>query len=123
MADFDRWAESLEDNTIRCWRKSGDAVAKRRVSVYPWKRATPVDYQITVQVSRFDRMENGESVAQAHDGACSTVVAGCCRGHRPTGRLRPGRYAATVTAMNRNLETFSRDVALKIEALSTGSGR
>ena len=125
VADFDRWAESLKDNTIRVLAENlAMLLPSQRVSVYPWKRATPVDYQITVQVSRFDRMENGESVFALRwrvlDGGGRELLSRTSTYREtPTG----SDYAATVAAMNRNLEAFSRDVALKIEALSTGSGR
>lgn len=125
MADFDRWAESLKDNTIRVLAENlAMLLPSQRVSVYPWKRATPVDYQITVQVSQFDRMENGESVFALRwrvlDGGGRELLSRTSTYREtPTG----SDYAATVAAMNRNLEAFSRDVALKIEALSAGSGR
>ncbi len=125
VADFDRWAESLKDNTIRVLAENlAMLLPSQRVSVYPWKRATPVDYQITVQVSRFDRMENGESVFAMRwrvlDGGGRELLS-----RISTYRETPAGsdYAATVAAMNRNLEAFSRDVAIMIEALSTGSGR
>lgn len=125
VADFDRWAESLKDNTIRVLAENlAMLLPSQRVSVYPWKRATPVDYQITVQVSQFDRMENGESVFALRwrvlDGGGRELLSRTSTYREtPTG----SDYAATVAAMNRNLEAFSRDVALKIEALSAGSGR
>jgi uncharacterized lipoprotein YmbA len=125
VADFDRWAESLKDNTIRVLAENlATLLPSQRVSVYPWKRATPVDYQITVQVSQFDRMENGESVFALRwrvlDGGGRELLSRTSTYREtPTG----SDYAATVAAMNRNLEAFSRDVAIMIEALSTGSGR
>ncbi len=125
MADFDRWAESLKDNTLRVLAENLAALLpSQRVTVYPWKRATPVDYQVTVQVSRFDRLENGESVLAARwrvlDGGGRELLS-----RMSTYRETPAGpdYAATVAAMNQNLEAFSRDVALRIGALSTGSGR
>ena len=125
MADFDRWAESLKDNTIRVLAENlATLLPSQRVVTYPWKRATPVDYQVTVQVSRFDRLEQGESVLAVRwrvlDGDGGELLSRTSTYREtPTG----SDYAATVAAMNRNLEAFSRDVALKIEALSTGSGR
>ena len=125
MADFDRWAESLKDNTTRVLAENLAALLpSQRVSVYPWKRATPVDYQVTVQVTRFDRLENGESVLAARwrvlDGGGKELLA-----RTSTYRDTPAGpdYAATVAAMNQSLETFSRDVASRIAESSAGSGR
>lgn len=125
MADFDRWAESLKDNTIRVLAENlATLLPSQRVVTYPWKRATPVDYQVTVQVSRFDRLEQGESVLAVRwrvlDGGGGELLSRTSTYREtPTG----SDYAATVAAMNRNLEAFSRDVALRIGSLSTGSGR
>lgn len=125
MADFDRWAESLKDNTIRVLAENlATLLPSQRVVTYPWKRATPVDYQVTVQVSRFDRLEQGESVLAVRwrvlDGGGGELLS-----RTSTYRETPSGpdYPATVAAMNRNLEAFSRDVALRIGSLSTGSGR
>ncbi len=125
MADFDRWAESLKDNTIRVLAENlATLLPSQRVVTYPWKRATPVDYQVTVQVSRFDRLEQGESVLAVRwrvlDGGGGELLS-----QTSTYRETPSGpdYPATVAAMNRNLEAFSRDVALRIGSLSTGSGR
>lgn len=125
MADFDRWAESLKDNTIRVLAENlATLLPSQRVVTYPWKRATPVDYQVTVQVSRFDRLEQGESVLAVRwrvlDGGGGELLS-----RTSTYRETPSGpdYPATVAAMNRNLEAFSRDVALRIGSLSTGPGR
>lgn len=125
MADFDRWAESLKDNTIRVLAENlATLLPSQRVVTYPWKRATPVDYQVTVQVSRFDRLEQGESVLAVRwrvlDGGGGELLS-----RTSTYRETPSGpdYPATVAAMNRNLEAFSRDVALRIGSLSIGSGR
>lgn len=125
MADFDRWAESLKDNTIRVLAENlATLLPSQRVVTYPWKRATPVDYQVTVQVSRFDRLEQGESVLAVRwrvlDGDGGELLS-----RTSTYRETPSGpdYPATVAAMNRNLEAFSRDVALRIGSLSTGPGR
>jgi uncharacterized lipoprotein YmbA len=125
VADFDRWAESLKDNTIRVLAENlAMLLPSQRVSVYPWKRATPVDYQVTVQVSRFDRLEQGGSVLTVRwrvlDGGGGELLSRTSTYREtPSG---PG-YSATVAAMNRNLEAFSRDVAVSIGSLSTSSGR
>ncbi|MGB5065080.1 MAG: PqiC family protein [Candidatus Competibacter sp.] len=125
VADFDRWAGSLKDNTIWVLAENlAILLPSQRVSVYPWKRATPVDYQVTVQVTRFDRLENGESVLAARwrvlDGGGRELLS-----RTSTYRETPAGpdYAATVAAMSQNLEAFSRDLALRMGELSPGSGR
>lgn len=125
MADFDLWAESLKDNTVRVLAENlATLLPSQRVSIYPWKRATPIDYQVAVQVTRFDRLENGESVLAARwrvlDGGGRELLSRTSS-YRETS-AGPD-YAATVAAMNQNLEAFSRDVALRIGELSNGSGR
>lgn len=125
MAEFDRWAESLKDNTIRVLAENlATLLPSQRVSVYPWKRTTPIDYQLMVQITRFDRQEQGESVLAARwrvldSGGAELLAQTSTYREIPSGP----EYAATVAAMNRNLEAFSRDVASRISELSISSSR
>ena len=60
LADFDQWAGRLEDNFTRVLAENLSSILETdRVSLYPWKSSTPVDFQVTVEVSRFERAANG----------------------------------------------------------------
>jgi len=55
QAEFDQWSGSLKDNLTNVLAENiGSLLATDRVFLYPWRTYMPVDYQITVDVVRFD---------------------------------------------------------------------
>lgn len=121
LADFDRWAGTLKDNVNQVLAENLSLLLPSQgVVVYPWKRSVAIDYQIVVKLIRFDRSEGGDSVLEAR----WSVLAGSDRRELQTRvsvyRERPAgpEYGATVAAMNRNLESLSRDIAAAIKAFS-----
>lgn len=117
LADFDRWAEPLKDNFTQVLAENLSVLLpSQRVSVYPWKRATVLEYQVLVKVLRFDRAEGGASVLQvrwsllAGEGRKELLARTSTYSEIPSGQ----DYAASVAAMNQNLSAFSRDVVAAI---------
>ena len=65
LAEFDQWAEPLEDNFTRVLAENLSVLlATDRIVVFPWRRSVLVDYQIAVNVIRFDAV-HGESMLVA----------------------------------------------------------
>jgi len=123
LAEFDRWAAPLKDNVIQVLAENlGTQLSGNKVSVYPWKRAARIDYQLRVKITRFDRSIDGDSVLNAHwsvlNGNGEELAAHDAHyTERPSG----SGYRATVAAMNLALERFSRDAADTINTLRKGS--
>lgn len=126
VAEFNRWAEPLEDNFKRVLAMNLGVLADTdRVSVYPWPRSAPLDYQVTVEVDRFDAAANNQVVliARWH------VLAG------EEGRLvRSGRtvvtepfastdYEVLAGAMSTATATLSREIAAAIPWGGKGARR
>ncbi|MBM4201862.1 MAG: membrane integrity-associated transporter subunit PqiC, partial [Gammaproteobacteria bacterium] len=119
LAEFERWAEPLKDNAVHV---IADTVSQnlggRKVVIFPWKRATPIAYQVTVDVKRFDRTRGGETELAVRwalltaDGQQELVSRDARYGEWPA----DDTYATTVAAMNRTLLKFSRDVTGAIRA-------
>ena len=65
IAEFDQWAGELEDIIIRGMAqqlmKGLDTV---KVSLYPWPRHRNLDYQIRIDILRFDGALNGKVALQ-----------------------------------------------------------
>jgi hypothetical protein len=125
LAEFDRWAGPLKDNFIQVLAENlATLVPSQRVAVYPWKRATPVDYQVVVKVIRFDRTVGGESVLNTRwsifsgDGKQELVTREMSYTDNPAGE----DYPATVAALNQTLAAFSRDVAGVLKQLPRPAG-
>ena len=126
VAASDRWAEPLEDNFTRVIAMNlGVLAGTDSVSVYPWPRSAAVDYQVTVDVDRFDAGANGQVVLVAR----WQVLAG--EGGRS---VRSGRtvvtepvvstdYEALAGAMSSAAATLSREVAAAIPSGGKGARR
>lgn len=115
-AEFDYWAEPLQDNFNRVLKENlSTLLATDHITLYPWKRETTLDYQVRVEVIRFDRDAGGNSWLTARwsvtrpgsDPAAKRVSYQ----QVPTG---PG-YAETVVAMNATLAQLSRDIVDEIK--------
>jgi uncharacterized lipoprotein YmbA len=54
FAEFERWAEPLNTNFTRAFTEHlARLIPTDRLVVFPWPRATPIDYQVTVEVAHF----------------------------------------------------------------------
>ncbi len=116
LAEFDRWAESLKDNTTQVLAEDlAILLPSKKVSTYPWRRSTAIDYQLVVKVTRFDHTAGGETVLAVRwsllSGDGKELLS---RESRYVERQPDDAYGSTVAAMNRSLGQFSRDVASAI---------
>ena len=114
LAEFDKWGEPLKDNANQVLAENlAVLLPSKKVLTYPWKRSSPLDYQVAVKITRFDHTEGGETVLHTRwnilsgDGNRELLSRETRYVERPDGI----GYPATVAAMNRALAQFSRDVA------------
>jgi uncharacterized lipoprotein YmbA len=144
QAQFDQWGGDLNDNITRVLASNLSELLKTdRVSLYPWKDRAPVDYEVTLDVTRFEQVGDGSvvlsvfwSVVDPKDGKVLLMrrsdyrdnhgVAKASTSSTPNGTSTaagttgPGTpdgarpYDALVAAMSRDLELLSRDVAAAI---------
>lgn len=118
FAGSQRWAEPLKTAFSRTLAENlAIMLPTDRVSLYPWARSAGIEYQISIDVLRFDAdasgtvvLEAGWEVSRASD---ETVMS-----HHKTayteaadGRLA---YPAIVAAQSRAIERLSRDIAAAI---------
>jgi hypothetical protein len=122
LAEFDKWGESLMDNATQVLAEDlASLLGSKKVNTYPWKRSTPIDYQLVAKVIRFDHMAGSETVLNTRwsilsgDGRTELVM----RQSRYAEPQAGESYAATVAAMNRTLARFGREVASAITDLHT----
>jgi len=117
LGEFDQWAAPLQDTFTRVLAENLSLLlGTDRALLHPWPRTTDVDYQVTVDVIRFDGGVGGEVVQAARwsligaDGKELTM-----RKTRFQAPANPRDYEATVTAMSRILEDLSRDIAATLQ--------
>jgi len=120
LAEFDRWAEALDSNFTRVLAENlSILLPTARVVMSPWPRATPIDYQITVDVTHFLSQVGGDSLLIAD----WTLFKGEGQDALTSGRSRfsasPGGqdYAAMVAAMSQTVASLSREIATTIRGV------
>jgi hypothetical protein len=121
LAEFDRWAGSLQDDFSRVLAENlSILLSTGRVSLYPWRRSVPIDYQVVVDVNRFDGELGGNtwliarwSVFGGRDK--EVLFMRKSRIIEPSGAQG---YRAMAAAQSRALANLSREIAKAIEAIS-----
>ncbi len=120
LAEFHKWAEPLSENVSHVLAENLSVMLSTdRIEQYPWRRTTPVDFQITVDVLQFDGIRGGEAVLSARwrllggDEQTVFTTRKTHVSHHPTGQ----DYEALVEAMSHNLEDLSREIAEAIRVL------
>jgi uncharacterized lipoprotein YmbA len=144
QANLDQWGGDLYDNITHVLASNlSNLLQTDRVSLYPWKDRAPVQYQITLDITRFERDADGSTVFSAfwsivdpNDGKVLLMRRSTYRDATPvpSGTAAQGTqtetaqgqgtqaqstqaYDAIAAAMSRNLDKFSRDVAAAILSL------
>ena len=123
VAEFDRWGEQLQDVFPRVMAENlGELLATDRVFLLPQRRATTIDYQVEVNVTRFDADVGGPAILAARweifdDDGKSLVVDRSTF----TETVEGDGYGAVATAMSRTVAAFSQEIAAAITALSRRS--
>jgi uncharacterized lipoprotein YmbA len=124
--EFEQWGGDLNDNITRVLAANlGNLLATDRVSVYPWKGIAPIDYQVSMDVTRFEQDVDGSvvldvfwSVANPGKDKVLTMQRASYR-EAASAAAGGGRdaYDAMISAMNADLLTLSRDIAAAISRL------
>jgi uncharacterized lipoprotein YmbA len=119
VAAENRWGEPLDKNFSRVLTENlTQLLNTQQIEKYPWSRNAHVDYQIVVDVQRFDTKSDGQSELIARwiikDGATGKdLYASETRASAPVGA---GEAAASM-ALSEDLAILSRDIAAQVERL------
>ncbi len=122
-ADSERWAESLAENaTCVLAENLSLLLGTDRVTRYPWKKGSDVDFQIVVDVIRFHGELGGNCVLTARFSIRNAAGTALAPPRRLTFNQPAGgpSHADMVAAMNRALEALSREVAARVAELAAG---
>jgi uncharacterized protein len=117
-AEFDRWAGPLKNNFVNVLAEDiGFFLPSAQILLYPFRVPEPVDYQVMVDVTRFDG-KLGEAVWL---DSRWTIVAGPENKlikTQPSSIVEPvtgSKYEDLVAAESRALDTLSREIAQAIK--------
>lgn len=120
LAEFDRWAGSLEENISMVLAEHLSVLLNTdSVFMFPWKRLISIDYQVVVEIIRLDGTLGGEAVLVARwtlfeeDGKKILLKRRSHYREQTAGQ----DYGALVAAMSRTFAGLSREIAGEIAAL------
>jgi uncharacterized lipoprotein YmbA len=120
MDEFSRWAEPLKDNFYRVLVENLSLLLNTpRIYSYDRRGVTPADFQIIIDVTRFDSAVKGDAYLTAFwtaigkDGNSHEIERkSVFRAAAPAPDLK-----GVVAAQNRTLTRFSREIATAIRSL------
>ena len=119
LDDFQHWAGGLEDNIYRVLQQNLMALlGTDRVTPYPWPRYRKLDYQVGLDILRFDGAPGGE----AHLLGLWNLLDGEGRTEYLVKKfdivepVEGTGYAKLAAALSRTLGRLSEDIAATIEA-------
>jgi len=123
LAEFDRWAEPLDVSFTRVLAENlVRLIPTEKVFVYPWKHATPIDYQVALRIARFEMGHDGRVWLQVRWG----ILAGegdrllSIRSSSFSHTVNGEGYDAIAAAMSAEIADLSREIADTIRTLAAG---
>ncbi len=120
LSDHRRWGEPLDKNFARVLSENlAQLLGTRKIEKYPWPRRTQIDYQIEIDVLKFETTRQGQSQLSARwiikDGATAKDLY--ASETNLTGQVPPGDIGASV-ALSSALAKLSGDIASHVADLS-----
>lgn len=123
VAGYDQWAGSFEDNFTHVLAENiGFLLPTDRIFFYPWRRSGSIDYQVVLDVVRFD----GELGSDVWLVARWSLLGGEDKKRLTTTRssirepVKGPDYAPMVAAQSRALAKLSHEIVEAIQAASQG---
>ena len=121
IGDFDRWAGSLREDFSRVLTENlSILLSTDYVFVFPWGKTIPIDYQVKVEVSRFDGELGKNATLIARWTVLESGEKKTLKAVRRSSISRPtegNSYEAMVAALSRTVEQLSQEIAETIKAL------
>jgi uncharacterized lipoprotein YmbA len=119
LSDDKRWAEPLDKNFTRVLSENlATLLDTQRIEKYPWPLATKIDYQIEVDVQRFETTSDGQAQLVARwairDGRSEKIL----HASRTTAAAPAGADETSASsALSSELATLSKSIAENVVEL------
>jgi uncharacterized lipoprotein YmbA len=123
IADFSQWAGPLQENFSRVLAENLSVLLETdRVGIFPRGKVAIYDYNVTVNVTRFDGTPGGKTNLRARWGILDkTRKKILFEKHSLLSQTTDGdSVEAMVAAQSRTVADLSREIAVAIKALSEG---
>jgi len=118
LSGQDRRAEPVDSNFTRVLAQDlSSDLGTQRITFFPWYNTTIVDYQVKVNVYRFESDKDGKVELTAHwqvlSGTGKLLIV---RDSTYTEMAKPGDASDSAAAMSRALGRLSQEIASAIQA-------
>ena len=120
LAEFDRWAEPLENNFINVLKENlSILLGTAKILEPPWPKETGLEFQVVAAVSRFDAEPGKQAVLQVRWAVVRVKDERMLMLEKSAYRvpLRTGEYEEIVQAQSQTVAKFSRDIAAAVQEL------
>ena len=119
MEEFHRWAEPLKDNFERTLKENLSILTPDdRFLIIPWKAAVQIDYEVAVEVIRFDGKLGGDAFLTAAWAILDEGGKEVLRARKSTFNKGAGHdYESLVRAMSSTLIELSREIAAALDEI------
>lgn len=119
LSSTDRWAEPLDVDFTRVLAQDlSSDLGTQRITFFPWYSSTHVDFQVKVDVYRFEASQDGKVDLTAHwqvlDGLGKLLTA---RDSSYSETAKAGDPGDSAAAMSRALGSLSKEIASTIQAM------
>jgi uncharacterized lipoprotein YmbA len=122
IGDFDRWAGSLREDFSRVLTENLSILLSTDfVFVFPWGKTIPIEYQVKVEVSRFDGELGKSATLIARWTVFESGEKKELKAIRRSSITKPAEgksYEAMVAALSSTVEQLSQEIAETIKTLS-----
>ena len=123
VSDTNRWAEPLDSNFTQVLSTDlAELLPSDRVVKFPWSQAAAIDYQLRIEVSRFEADRDGNAYLSAR-----WTLVDLRHGRQLYSAdshlkesINAGEAGADAAALSRLLGQFSRQIAERIRQFETG---
>jgi len=123
LAENAEWAEPLDTNLTRVLAENLSVLLTTDdVAIFPWLKTIPLDYQVTVDITRFSANPGDQAILRAR-WTVYGVQGQTALYHSISKFKEPveaNDMASMVRAQSRAVEALSRQIAMAIKALSEG---
>ena len=123
LAEFSQWAGPLQENFSRVLAENLSVLLSTdRVGIFPGTRVMPFDFNVTVNVTRFDGMPGKQADLRARWGILDKTRKDLLFGkHSVLSQPTEGvSLEALIAAESRTLSDLSREIAAAIKTLAEG---
>jgi len=120
LSDERRWAEPLDKNFTRVLSENlATLLDTQRIQKYPWSLKTQVDYQIEIDVQRFETTGDGQSQLIAswiiRNGQSGKILYAS---ETTSGAPASADAAGASAALSSDLATLSKEIASRVTKLN-----